>query len=103
MQKNKLLILLILFPMISQAAITEEQFMALTDDKKWEVYSEHISNYRRIFKNKDEEINRLEDLDATGQKWQNLAIGSLFISAASILIAAGTVYVAIKNPDALRR
>lgn len=103
MVKNKILILIFCLPLVTQAAITKEHFMGLSDDKKWDLYVGHNACYQRIFKSKNEEIARLDELVATSQKWQNVAIGSLFISAAAIIIAAGTCYTAITNPNALAR
>lgn len=103
-QKNKVLFAaLIFFPLICRATITKEQFMALDEEKKWDLYVGHNACYQRIFKSKNEEIARLEELYASSQKWQNFAVGTFFISAAGIIVAAGTVYVAITNPSALGR
>lgn len=75
-QKNKfLLTILIFFPLICRAAITKEQFLALDEEKKWDLYVGHNACYQRIFKSKNEEIARLEELYASSQKWQNLAVG----------------------------
>lgn len=98
MPKNKFLFV-IFIPMALNALITQEQFMQLSEDKKWGIYSEHISNYRRIFKAKDEAI---EQLEKNADWWQNVAIASTCCAIATALLGVSAAYVAIKNPRAPR-
>lgn len=96
MPKNKFLFV-IFIPVALNAVIT--QFMQLSEDKKWGIYSEYISNYRRIFKAKDEAIEKLEK---NADWWQNVAIVSTCCAVATVLLGVSAAYVAIKNPKAPR-
>lgn len=76
MQKNKLWLLFLLIPVTVSALITHEQFKTLSDDEKWEIYLQHISNYRRIFKEKNAVIFKHENAE---RWWQNVAITSMVL------------------------
>lgn len=99
MAKNKYFLVLFLIPLCINAVITVEQFKALSDDKKWNVYCEHIDNYRRIFKVKDGTILKLE---TKAEWWQDIAIGSMCVAIGATLLGVFTAYYAIKNPRAPR-
>lgn len=94
MLKNKLLLLLLL-PFALQAVITQEQFMQLSKDKTWEVYSTHIENYRRIFHAKDQAITQLESSNIF---WHRLAYLSTWVAGMSALVASSLIYKEFKYP-----
>lgn len=96
MQKNKLLLLILLLQFTAQA-ITIEQFKALSEDRKWDLYCDHNAYYRRIFKNKEYAIAKLEQ---QADWWQTVAISSICLALVTTVLGITTAYVAIKNPRA---
>lgn len=96
MQKNKLLLLILILQFTVQA-ITIEQFKALSEDRKWDLYCDHNAYYRRIFKNKEYAIAKLQQ---QVDWWQTVAIFSTCTAIVTTVLGVTTAYVAIKNPRA---
>lgn len=99
MQKNKLIVLFIVFPFISQAAITKEQFMALADDKKWDLYVGHNACYKRIFKAKDDALIAHE---SAKDWWQTMAVFSTCVAISTTMLGVAATYYSVMNPRAPR-
>lgn len=88
MIKNKLLLFSLLLTFSLHAAITKEDFLAMADEKKWDLYVGHNACYQRIFRNKDAAIIALED---KANWWRNIAIGTSCYAVGALLISGAII------------
>jgi hypothetical protein len=87
MQKNKFILLVLILPCLAQA-ITKEEFLALSEDNKWEFFCQHNASYQRKFQVKDTAIAEHEEWASW---WKGTALAAGCLAAGSLLVTASII------------